>query len=564
MEPAPCHAPQSRFDCVSEIGEPNTREATRFKTMENQYEGPWALGVELTPELCQRIVEARDPRFDGVFFVAITTTRVYCRTVCPARVVHPERRRFFGSAAAAERAGYRPCLRCRPELAPGRALCDAVPRLASAAALRIAAGSLNGRSVAELARDLCVSERHLRRAMERELGVSPVELAQTHRLLLAKQLLADTELSITRIAYASGFQSLRRFNTVFRERYRLPPNALRHQYRPVRQHRAIEQGDALHLTLSYRAPLAWTALLAYLRAEAMPGIEVVEDQRYGRTVSLNGVAGVVFAEASPETKRRRVARANQGGGRRETHLRITLSAALLPVLMPLFSKLRQLFDLDAEPSVIDAHLARARLGSHVQLEPGIRVPGALDGFETAVRLLLGLNAAATPSAHPHAGRFVHVFGEPIDTGFPNLTRLSPGADRIASAGAERIMAVGLSLHRATAICKLARLVADGALRLEPGADVSATQSMLQDDVGLDPRIATMIVMRALHWPDAFPAADRTLQHAAGSVDEAGLIAAAEVWRPWRAYAAIRLWDGGREEADSAHGGRDCGAVTSDL
>src|ERR687898_291367 len=181
----------------------------------------------LQADICQRAVHARDARFDGIFFVGITTTMVYCRPVCPARVSYPDRRRFFDSAAAAERAGYRPCLRCRPELAPGRALMDAVPRLARLAAQRIAAGALNGQSVADLARELGVSERHLRRALERELGGSPAELAQTHRLLLAKRLLADTSLPVTRIAFASGFQSLRRFNSVFRERYRLSPSALR-------------------------------------------------------------------------------------------------------------------------------------------------------------------------------------------------------------------------------------------------------------------------------------------------------------------------------------------------
>src|ERR687897_3435511 len=181
----------------------------------------------LQPDICQRAVRARDVRFDGIFFVGITTTRVYCPPVCPARVSYPERRRFFETAASAERAGYRPCLRCRPELAPGRALMDAVPRLARLAAQRIGAGALNGNSVADLARELGVSERHLRRALERELGVSPAELAQTHRLLLAKRLLAETSLPVTRIAFASGFQSLRRFNSVFRERYRLSPSALR-------------------------------------------------------------------------------------------------------------------------------------------------------------------------------------------------------------------------------------------------------------------------------------------------------------------------------------------------
>jgi AraC family transcriptional regulator of adaptative response / DNA-3-methyladenine glycosylase II len=192
---------------------------------------PAGLSPSLSPQICHRAVDARDVRFDGLFFVAIVTTRIYCRPTCPSRRANPDHRRFFDSAAAAARAGFRPCLRCRPELAPGRALIDVVSCLAHQAAHRICAGALNGRSVADLAAELGVSERHLRRALRRELGVSPVELAQTHRLLLAKRLLADTALSVTDIAFASGFESLRRFNVAFHERYGMSPSALRRSSR---------------------------------------------------------------------------------------------------------------------------------------------------------------------------------------------------------------------------------------------------------------------------------------------------------------------------------------------
>src|SRR5881296_1748045 len=237
----------------------------------------------------QLAVDARDPRFDGVFFVGITTTRVYCRPMCKSRLAYDRHRRFFNSAAAAERAGFRPCLRCCPELAPGRAATqlDAVSRLAQAAAQRIAAGALNGRSVAELAAELRVSERHLRRALEREVSVSPLELAQTHRLLLAKRLLVDTDLPMTRVAYASGFQSLRRFNAVFRRQYRLPPSALRHgRVRPARTE------GSLRLTLSYRPPLAWEPLLRSMGGEA---------PRYEGRAQIEGHVGVVVVENSAPT-----------------------------------------------------------------------------------------------------------------------------------------------------------------------------------------------------------------------------------------------------------------------
>src|SRR6266566_597245 len=354
----------------------------------------------LAPDICQRAMRARDPRFDGVFFVGITTTGVYCRPVCPSRVARPSHRRFFESAALAERAGFRPCLRCRPELAPGRSQMDAVPRLARAAAQRIAAGALNGHALSQLARELGVSERHLRRAMEREIGVSPLALAQTHRLLLAKRLLADTALPVTRIAFASGFRSLRRFNSVFRERYGLSPSALRPRGVGRREY------ETVRLTLAYRPPFAWDVLIALLAREALPGVEVVRDGRYARTVRLAGERGVVFVAAGP-------AGAN--------HLAVDVSPALLPALMTLLARLRHLFDLDAEPTVVDAHLAQGGLAALVERRPGVRLPGALDGFEAALRALLhGSSARArrrepaaragrrrggrTPSPAPDAGR----------------------------------------------------------------------------------------------------------------------------------------------------------------
>ena len=224
---------------------------------------PAASPLTLSGDVYARALDARDARFDGIFFVGITTTRIYCRPVCPSRISFRSHRRFFGTAAAAERAGFRPCLRCRPELAPGSAPVDAVPRLAFAAARRIAAGALNGHSVSDLARSLGVSERHLRRAVERELGVSPIALAQTHRLLLAKRLLADTNLPVTRIAFASGFQSLRRFNAAFRAQYRMAPKAL------VRASHSESSGEFLRLTLAYRPPYAWRELSAELAREAI-------------------------------------------------------------------------------------------------------------------------------------------------------------------------------------------------------------------------------------------------------------------------------------------------------
>ena len=484
----------------------------------------------LQADIWARALGARDARFDGLFFVGITTTRIYCRPVCPSRVAFPDHRRFFDSAASAERAGFRPCLRCRPELAPGLALIDAVPRLARVAAHRIGAGALNGHGVTDLAHELGVSERHLRRALERELGISPVELAQTHRLLLAKRLLADTTLPVTRIAFASGFQSLRRFNSAFRERYRLSPSALRRAPRSsdtVRGSNARPPApatDLVRLTLAYRPPLAWDVLTTLLRRDALPEVEMVHGERYGRTVRLDGRSGVVFAEDAAA----------------KAQLNLDVSPSLLPVLMPLLARLRQLFDLDAEPTVVDAHLGQAGLGALVSRRRGVRIPGALDGFEVALCALVTDSARSGARDYDLARRVVWALGDRLDTGFPALTRLAPSAERVADAGASRLTALGVPPGRAEAITSVARAVADGTLRLAPGSDVTATRRALME-IGVGDRLATTIVMRALYWPDAFPTADRTLQRAAGASSPRALRARAEQWRPWRAYAALHLW-----------------------
>ena len=287
-------------------------------------------------------VDARDQRFDGVFYVGITTTHIYCRPCCPSRLAHDQHRRFFDSAAAAEQAGFRPCLRCRPELAPGRTAFAALSRLAQVASERIASGALNGHTVADLAAELGVSERHLRRALEREVSVSPLELAQTHRLLLAKRLIVDTDLPMTRVAYASGFQSLRRFNAVFRAQYRMPPSALR-------RGRRARAAESLRLTLSYRRP----ALI--------PGLPLE-----GR-VAVDGHSGVVSVRNSAAA----------------AHLVVDIAESLLPVLMPLIAGLRRVFDLDAEPAVIDGHLSANGLGDLVERWPGVRVVGSLERLEGA-------------------------------------------------------------------------------------------------------------------------------------------------------------------------------------
>ena len=488
-------------------------------------------------QIYHQALDARDARFDGIFYVGITSTGIYCRPVCPAKVSYPDRRRFFNSAAAAEQAGYRPCLRCRPELAPGRAVMDAVPRLATLAAYRISAGALNGRGVPDLARELGVSERHLRRALEREIGVSPVELAQTCRLLLAKRLLAETSLPVTRIAFASGFQSLRRFNAIFRDRYRMSPVALRRGTRTLQRGRNYPppepEPDFIRLSLAYRAPLDWRALLRLLQDERIPGVEVVERNRYGRTVSLGGRSGIVWIE-----NREREPLEKKPG--QTPSLTVAVSASLIPVLMPLLVRLRQVFDLDAEPAVVDGHLAQGGLGILVAGHAGLRIPGTLDGFEAVFRAILpGLLA----------GKVAAALGSRVELGSSHLTALLPDALTVASAGSAPLLACGLTVSQAELLTGVARLVADGTLRLEQGRDSSEMRRLLQGVGQMTETMATRIIMRALPWPDAFPSSDHRLLRAAGASTTHELERIAEQWRPWRAYAAHHLWLRAQELVD---------------
>ncbi|MGQ0713593.1 MAG: AlkA N-terminal domain-containing protein [Gemmatimonadaceae bacterium] len=474
-----------------------------------------------------RALAARDPRFDGVFYVGVTSTGIYCRPVCRARTPRRERCRFFNNPAAAERAGFRPCLRCRPELAPGHSSVDAVGRLASAAAARIADGALNEGDVEGLAQELGVGGRHLRRVLEREIGVTPVELAQTQRLLLAKRLLTDSCLSVTDIAYASGFQSVRRFNALFRQRYRLNPTGLRraHQNGHSARKRADEhaEDDVISLTLSYRPPLAWKALLRFLAPRATPGVESVDGDRYARTIAFGSHSGWLVVTPAQDP----------------TALEVQLAASLVPVLMPVLARLRHLFDLDADPVAIDRHLSREGMASLVRRNPGIRVPGAIDGFELAVRAILGQQVSVS-GATTLAGRFAATFGEPVQLGLP-LTHLSPRAEQIAAASVEAIAAIGVPRARAASIHALSRALAAGDVRLASGSSVHETMRRLMALPGIGPWTAHYIAMRALRWPDAFPASDLGLRRAAGVTTPAKLEHAAARWSPWRAYAAMHLW-----------------------
>jgi AraC family transcriptional regulator of adaptative response / DNA-3-methyladenine glycosylase II len=490
--------------------------------------------MELDPATCYRALASHDARFDGVFFVGVTTTRIYCRPICVTRPVRRENCRFFPSAAAAEREGFRPCLRCRPELAPGNAPCDAVGRVARAAAARIEGGALDdGGGLEVLAGELGLSSRQLRRAVRKELGVSPVELVQTRRLLLAKQLLAETRLPIIQVAFASGFASVRRFNALFQSRYRLTPSQVR------RRKDRWAADESVHLRLSYRPPLAWTEMLRFVHDRVLAGVESVVDRAYLRTVALGKHRGWLRIEPLDG----------------QHVLMAEMSTSLVPVLAPLLGRLRNLFDLNARPDIIASHLeSDARIGPAIRRCPGLRVPGAFSGFELAVRAILGQQVTVR-AASTLAGRLSAALGEPLLTPWPGLSRLSPTAERLGDADVAKLTALGITRRRAECLRALARAVADGRLSLEPGPTPEKTIDRLLELPGVGPWTAHYITMRAGRWPDAFPHDDLGLRKATGEPSARGVRQLAEAWRPWRAYAAMHLWntlsDNPVEDATSA-------------
>jgi AraC family transcriptional regulator of adaptative response / DNA-3-methyladenine glycosylase II len=471
--------------------------------------------MELNSDACFRAVRARDRRFDGRFFVAITSTHIYCRPICPARPAKRENMRFYSNAAAAEGAGFRPCLRCRPERAPGLASVDAVSRLVGAAIAGIEEHALSSAKVGELAATLGVSDRHLRRVTESELGVSPIELAQTQRLLLAKRLLGETRLSQTEIAFASGFGSLRRFNALFKSRYGLSPRALRG---------IAKAADGLHCQLEFRPPFAWQSLLEYLRLRAIPGVEMADATHYRRTVSIDDAQGWIAVSL----------------GKKHNALDVEISPSLTPVIGAVMARVKRLFDLGAAPDAVSALLLPdPLLAKVVRRIPGLRVAGAFDGFELAVRAILG-QQVSVKSATTLAGRWAQAFGAPIATPYPELNRLTPSAQRMACVSADEIVALGIVRARARCLATLAAAVLERRVVLTFAPNVEDQIEALMRLPGIGPWTAQYIAMRALHWPDAFPNGDLMLMRAANA-NRKKLQALAEGWRPWRAYATHYLW-----------------------
>lgn len=475
------------------------------------------------PEIAYQALTSRDSRFDGVFFVGVTSTGIYCRPICPVKAPMQKNCLFFGSAEAAEKAHFRPCLRCRPELAPGFAPVDSHHRIADRLIRRIEEGLLEEQeTLAEIAGEFDLSERQLRRVIQQELGVSPLELRQTRRMLLAKQLLTETSLPVTEIAYASGFRSLRRFNDVFQARYRMTPSRLRKQSQPESMTTVQESAE---LRLSYRPPYAWDAILDFLQQRVMKEAEWVSEGAYHRTVALGNCRGWVRISHLPDKQA----------------LKVQFTTTLTPVLPALLRRLRDLFDLDAQPQRISEQLSQdPLLADSLTRYPGLRVPGAFDGFELGVRAILG-QQVTVKAATTLSSRVAERFGEPLTTPWPELSRLPPTAESLATATIDDIASLGIVSARSQAIQALAQACASGALRFNGAVNPDVVQQQLLALKGVGPWTASYIAMRALRWPDAFPKEDIAIRNNLGGVSAKVAEQLSQVWRPWRSYAVLHIW-----------------------
>ncbi|MFI8416549.1 DNA-3-methyladenine glycosylase 2 [Serratia sp. NPDC078593] len=462
---------------------------------------------------------ARDRKFDGRFFVGVSSTGIYCRPVCSARTPKRENCTFYPSAAAAELAGFRPCLKCRPELAPGLALIDLGNRYAQVAVQLIEQGFLSEQGCAALAARLGISDRHLRRIFAAQFGASPIDYAQSHRLLQAKRLLADTNMPLSEVAFAAGFGSLRRFNELFKQRYRLVPSALRESRE--RQTRVAASGLVFHL--GYRPPYDWPRMLAFLQARAVSGVERVQDGQYYRSlaVSQGGVeyCGWVSVLAEPECNR----------------VRVEIAPTLSRVTTEVLRRIRQLFDLDAAPdSIVEV------LGALAADAPGLRLPGCVNSFEQATRAVLGqlvsVNMAAT-----FAGRMAERWGTPLEQPHAGITHVFPSAQQVALLQPEDLRALGVQLKRAAALIALARALTEGRLVLDNVLDIEAGIKALTALPGIGSWTANYIAMRAWAWPDVFLSGDYLIKQRFPAMTPRQIERYAERWRPWRSYATLHLW-----------------------
>ena len=478
-------------------------------------------GAPLDFERCYRAVASRDARFDGWFITAVRTTGIYCRPSCPTPV-RPKRENvsFYPTAAAAQLAGYRACKRCRPDASPGSPEWNVRGDLVGRAMRLIADGTVDRDGVDGLARRLAVSERHLDRLLLRELGAGPLAIARAQRAQTARVLIETTDLPFTDVAFAAGFESIRQFNDTVREVFALTPTALR----TAGRRRADIAHGVLTLRLPYRPPLDWSALSAWLRVRALPGVAEVNGRIYRRTLRLPRGAGVVALEPV------------------DTHIQCTLRLESMADLTSAVRQCRRLLDLDADPlSVVEVLSKDRRLSSTVKKRPGLRAPGAVDGTELAIQAVLGQQVSLA-AARTLGSRLVTANGDVIKIADPTLTHLFPTAEAIAEADLARL---GVPATRRATLRGLARAVVGGSLALDPGADRTETYQQLLRLPGIGEWTAGYIVMRALGDPDTFLASDLGIKKAGARLgigsNPRAISEHAAAWRPWRSCATHQLW-----------------------
>ncbi|MFT4060197.1 MAG: AlkA N-terminal domain-containing protein [Legionella sp.] len=477
-------------------------------------------------DIAYNALVSHDSRFDGVFFVGVLSTGIYCRPICPARTPKRENCHFFTSAEAAEKADFRPCLRCRPELAPGNAPVDGVQRIAHLMARQMEEGLIHeGGTMEAIAQQFSLSSRQLRRIIHQEFGVSPIELIQTRRLLLAKQLLTDTKLPIIQVVFASGFTSVRRFNEVFRKHYKMPPSRLRKE--AFLQDKKAQDIQTITLQLSYRPPYDGDKMLAFLKARSIKGVEYITESSYARTVDLGKYQGWFKVTHIPQ----------------KHALLVELPHTLTPVLPALLSRLRHLFDLNTRPDLIYTQLIQDKqLKNSMEWHPGMRVPGAFDGFEMAIRAILG-QQITVKAATTIACRFAEALGESIVTPFPELYLLTAKPEQVVAKTIDDIAKLGIISARARSILALAQAFTTGTFHLRPGVNPEKIINQLLNLPGIGQWTAHYIAMRALHWPDAFPKEDIAIRNRLGGISAQAAEERSQCWRPWRSYAVLHIWNG---------------------
>lgn len=484
--------------------------------------------MEYDREVLSRARLSRDPRFDGKFFIGVLTTRIYCRPVCRSRTSKEENVCYFPSAAAAAEAGFRPCLRCRPECSPGTPGWAGTSNTVSRALRLISQTGLEDGGVEALAGHLGIGARHLRRLFLRHLGATPRAVAQTRRLHFAKKLIDETGLSMTQIAVAAGFGSVRRFNAAIRGTYRRTPTEIRRTRR-----RGSEPENEYLFDLPFRPPLDWDAMLGFLAARATPGVELAASGAYRRSISMHGHHGTIEVSLA-----HRANAAPRAIAESSLAVRIVLDDPCS--LFAVIERIRSMFDLNADWLAIAETLrGDPALGARIDARPGGRVPGCWDGFELATRAILGQQVSVR-GATTLAGRLAEAFGEPLPKA-KGLTRLFPTPERLAGAD---LLGIGLTRARAETIKALAAAVCAGTLNFQRVVNTQAFLSRLREIRGIGDWTAQYIAMRALREPDAFPAGDLGLRRALHIESAQQLHYRAEGWRPWRAYAAMYLWNGG--------------------